>query len=394
MAQAEQIPAGPKEPQKADSAPAPITVLKSRHVEGMPPEAPPAAPAAPEKKRSRRSLVLGAIAVLLLAGGGWYGLDWWRFGRFNISTDDAYVSADTSVLAAKVGGYVRSVEVAANQWVKAGDVIARIDDGDYVLALRGAENKIATQEAALSRFDEQEKAAEAAVDQAEAQLSASRADLLRAGLEFERQDKLASSNYASRATLDNARADRDKTQASVEAGKAQVASAKAAIAVLKAQRIEAAHVLDEYRTARDQARRDLDFTIVRAPIDGVVGNRAVQVGQLVQPGTRLAAIVPLEGVYVDANFKETQLGRLHPGQKVRVFVDAYPDHDFAGTVLSVSPASGSVFSLLPPENATGNFTKIVQRIPVRIALDRGALAARELRPGMSVTAVVDTRADT
>lgn len=380
-AQASQPPAAPQ-----------VTVLRTRQAESAPSEPAPAPPA-PATKRPRRSLVLGAVAVLLVAGGGWFGVNWWRFGRFEVSTDDAYVSADTSVLAAKVGGYVRSVEVTANQWVKAGDVIARIDDGDYQLALRAAENKIATQEAALARFDEQAKAAEAAVDQAKAQLASAQADVLRAGLEFERQDKLASSNYASRATLDNARADRDKAQASMEAAKAQVASAQASIAVLKAQRAEAAHVLDEYRTARDQTRRDLDFTIVRAPIDGVVGNRAVQVGQLVQPGTRLAAIVPLEDVYVDANFKETQLGRLHPGQKVRVFVDAYPDHAFAGTVLSVSPASGSVFSLLPPENATGNFTKIVQRIPVRIALDGAALAARDLRPGMSVTAVVDTRGD-
>ncbi|MFG1372669.1 HlyD family secretion protein [Xanthobacter oligotrophicus] len=340
-----------------------------------------------------KPFVFGGLLAALVAGGGWYGTHWWQVGRFEVSTDDAYVAADTSILAAKVGGYVKSVDVVANQWVKAGDVIARIDDGDYTLALRAAQDKIATQEAALSRFDEQEKAAEAAVAQARAQLVATQADLQRTQLEFDRQNKLANSHFASQSVLDNARADRDKAQANVAAGQAAVASAEAAVAVLKAQRTEASRVLDQYRTARDQAQRDLDFTVVRAPIDGVVGNRAVQVGQLVQAGTRLAAVVPLAGVYVDANFKETQLGRLHQGQRVRVWVDAYPDRDFVGTVMSVSPASGSVFSLLPPENATGNFTKIVQRVPVRIGFDAGALEGRNLRPGMSVTAVVDTRAD-
>ncbi|WP_234051657.1 MULTISPECIES: HlyD family secretion protein [unclassified Xanthobacter] len=370
-----------------------VTVLKTRPADTPAPaaEAPVAAgPAKPSRKR----LVLGGVLALLLAAGGWYGVQWWQVGRFEVSTDDAYVSADTSILAAKVAGYVKSVDVSTNQRVRAGDVIARIDDGDYVLAVQAAADKIATQEAALARFDEQRKAAEAAVAQAKAQLAATEADKQRAELEFERQDKLASSNFASRSVLDNARADRDKANANELSATASVASAEASLAVLKAQRIEAERVLAEYRTARDQAQRNLDFTVVRAPIDGVVGNRAVQVGQLVQPGTRLAAIVPLDAVYVDANFKETQLGRLHPGQKVQIYVDAYPDRDLTGTVESVSPASGAVFSLLPPENATGNFTKIVQRIPVRIALDAHTLEGHRLRPGMSVTAVVDTRPDT
>ncbi len=376
-----------------EAVPAPgVTVLKARPAEAPAAQAPAAGPQAAPPKRSRKRLVLGAVLALLVAGGGWYGVRWWQVGRFEVSTDDAYVSADTSVLAAKVGGYVKSVDVEANQWVKAGDVIARIDDGDYRLAVQAAADKIATQEAALTRFDEQGKAAEATIAQAKAQLSSAEAEQQRATLEFERQDKLASSNFASRSVLDNARADRDKAAASVLSAKAAVASAEAALSVLKAQRTEAERVLAEYRTARDQAQRDLDFTVVRAPIDGVVGNRAAQVGQLVQPGTRLAAIVPLDAVYVDANFKETQLDRIHPGQSARIYVDAYPDRDLTGRVASVSPASGAVFSLLPPENATGNFTKIVQRIPVRIALDAHTLEGHRLRPGMSVTAVVDTRA--
>jgi membrane fusion protein (multidrug efflux system) len=312
-------------------------------------------------------------------------------GRFLVSTDDAYVGADTSILAAKVGGHILAVEVGTNQPVKAGDVIARIDDGDYVLALKAADDKIATQQATIDRYGEQISAGQASVDQAKAQLVADEAELNRSQLEFDRQSELVKSQFSSKATLDNARADRDKAQAAVDASKASVASAQANIAVLEAQRTEAARVLDEYRTARDQAQRDLDFTVVKAPFDGVVGNRAVQVGQLVQPGTRLAALVPLDKVYVDANFKETQLGELKAGQTVDVEVDAYPDEQFHGRVVSVAPASGSVFSLLPPENATGNFTKIVQRVPVRIELDAAAREKAELRPGMSVIATVDTR---
>ncbi|QIB35377.1 HlyD family secretion protein [Ancylobacter pratisalsi] len=391
MAQATNATSATDRAEDGSAGPVPLTLLKKPDVENAEAQTKGGAEVEPSRRRSRRPLVFGALLAAAVAAGGYYGLHWWQVGRFEISTDDAYVGADTSVLAAKIGGYVVSVDVEANQPVKTGDVIARIDEGDYTLALRAAENKIATQEAVLSSYDQQINAAERSVDQSKAQLSASAAELSRSGLELDRQDKLSKSNFASQATVDNARADHDKAQANVEAGRAAVASAQANVAVLQAQRTEASRVLDEYRTARDLAQRNLDFAVIRAPIDGVVGNRAVQVGQLVQEGTRLAAVVPVNSVYVDANFKETQLGRLKPGQRVHIEVDAYPDEDFEGTVASVAPASGSVFSLLPPENATGNFTKIVQRVPVRVTLDPAALAKAELRPGMSVTAVVDTR---
>ncbi len=345
---------------------------------------------APAKPR-RRKFLFGAVLAVAVAGGGYYGLDWWRVGRFLVSTDDAYVGADTSVLAAKVSGHIVSLDVETNQPVKAGDIIARIDDGDYALALRAADGKIATQQATIDRYGQQIEAAQASVDQAKAQRVSDEAELDRAQREFDRQSELVKSQFSSKATLDNARADRDKAQAAVDAAKAAVASAEANVSVLEAQRTEATRLLEEYRTARDQSQRDLDFTVVKAPFDGIVGNRAVQVGQLVQPGTRLAALVPITRVYVDANFKETQLGKLRPGQAVNVEVDAYPDEEFHGRVISVAPASGSVFSLLPPENATGNFTKIVQRVPVRIELDEEARDKAELRPGMSVIATVDTR---
>ncbi|MBS7538620.1 HlyD family secretion protein [Ancylobacter lacus] len=349
-------------------------------------EAPPAPP-----RRSRKPMIFGAILIAALAGGGYYGLNWWRVGRFLVSTDDAYVAADTSVLAAKVGGHIVGIDVAENQKVKAGDVLVRIDPVDYDLSLKAADGKIATQQATIDRYGQQILAGQASVDQARAQLVSDQAELQRAEADLKRQQELAKDSYASRATLETASATRDKAKAAVDAAGAAVTAALANIDVLKAQRAEAQSLLEEYRTARDQQQRNVDFTVIRAPFDGVVGNRAVQLGQLVQPGTRILALVPMEHVYVDANFKETQLGDLHPGQKVSVEVDAYPGTDFPGHVASVSPASGSVFSLLPPENATGNFTKIVQRVPVRVELDPEAIARAPLRPGMSVTAVVDTR---
>lgn len=369
----------------------PIPIKARKPAPEVSASAPPADETPPKPPRSRKKLVFAALLLAALAGAGVFGLDWWQVGRFLVSTDDAYVGADTSILAARVAGHIVALDVETNQSVKAGDVIARIDDGDYRLALQAAQDKIATQQATIDRYGEQMAAARAQVDQAKAQLVSAEAELQRADLELARQSALMKDQFSSRATQETARADRDKAKAAVDAGTAAIASAQADVAVLAAQRTEALRTLDELNTARDQAQRDLDFTLVRAPFDGVVGNRAVQVGQLVQSGTRLVALVPLSQVYVDANFKETQLGQLHPGQKVDIEVDAYPDETFHGHVLSLAPASGSVFSLLPPENATGNFTKIVQRVPVRIELDADARAKAELRPGMSVIATVDTR---
>ncbi|SCW36071.1 HlyD family secretion protein [Ancylobacter rudongensis] len=390
MAQAE-IKALPALETERAPAGEPIPIKARKPAPEVSESALPADATSPKGPRSRKKLVFAALLLAALAGGGVYGLDWWQVGRFLVSTDDAYVGADTSILAARVAGHIVALDVETNQSVKAGDVIARIDDGDYRLALQAAQDKIATQQATIDRYGEQMAAARAQVDQAKAQLVSAEAELQRAELELARQSALMKDQFSSRATQETARADRDKAKAAVDAGTAAIASAQADVAVLAAQRTEALRTLDELKTARDQAQRDLDFTLVRAPFDGVVGNRAVQLGQLVQSGTRLVALVPMSQVYVDANFKETQLGQLHPGQKVDIEVDAYPDETFHGHVLSLAPASGSVFSLLPPENATGNFTKIVQRVPVRIELDEAARAKAELRPGMSVIATVDTR---
>jgi membrane fusion protein (multidrug efflux system) len=355
----------------------------------VPASSPAMPPLRPVRKRRLRKLVLAVVALAALAGGGYEGWRWWTVGRFMVSTDDAYVSADTTVLAAKVAGYVTDVAVEDNQRVRAGDLIARIDDGDYRLSVQSDANRVATQQSTIDRIGKQIVAAGASVDQAQAEVDSAEAELTRTAQVLERQQKLATSHYASQQAVDTAIAQRDRAQAGIAGAKAALAAAQANVAVLEAERTEAERTLAELQTTLARAERDLSFTEVRAPVDGVVGNRAVQVGTYVQTGTRLAAIVPLDGVYVDANFKETQLGELHPGQHVDLEVDAFPGRSFEGVVDSIAPASGSVFSLLPPENATGNFTKIVQRVPVRIRLPADEEAV--LRPGMSVEAIVDTR---
>jgi membrane fusion protein, multidrug efflux system len=341
-------------------------------------------------KASRRLMLMGAAAAVLLAGG-WFGYDYLTAGRFVVTTDDAYVRAYNTTLGAKVAGYVSEFLVDDNTKVRGGDVVARIDDGDYVLAVNAARDKIATQEATIERFDRQIDAQRANVEQARAQLVSAQAAQKRMQSELERQQALAGKEFATRQTLEQSLANRDQADASVQSAEAALDSAVANVDVLQGQRKEAVRTLAELKTALAKAERDLSFTEIRAPMDGVVGNRAAQVGDFVQTGQRIAALVPLSNVFIDANFKETQLARLQPGQPVTITVDALPDEKFDGVVASVSPAAGAVFSLLPPDNATGNFTKIVQRLPVRILVSADVAERGALRPGMSVVAAVNTK---
>jgi membrane fusion protein (multidrug efflux system) len=347
------------------------------------------APAA--QRPSRKRIVIGMVLLAALLGGGYEGYGWWTNGRFMVSTDDAYVQADITILAAKASGYVASVAVENNGRVEAGQVIARLDDLDYRLAVQAAQDKLATQQAAIDRIGRQIEAATAGIPQSEAQIAAARADAERSAADYQRQIQLSQSDFASRARLEQAKADRDRAAATVKGAEAALVAANANVAVLRAQQGEAERLAAEYRTAVAKAERDLSFTVIRAPVSGVLGNRAVEVGAYVQPGTRLGALVPLSSVHVDANFKETQLAQIRPGQKAEIEVDAFGSRSFPAHVESVAPASGSTFSLLPPENATGNFTKIVQRVPVRIVLDPEVMKEAVLRPGMSVVARIDSR---
>jgi membrane fusion protein, multidrug efflux system len=343
------------------------------------------------KSKINRKLVLtGATAAVLLAAS-WLGYEYLTVGRFVVTTDDAYVRAYNTTLGAKVAGYVSEFLVEDNTKVRAGDVIARIDDGDYRLAADGARDKIATQEATIERFERQIEAQRATIEQMRAQLVSAEAGRKRMQSEFERQQALAGKEFATKQTLEQSIANRDQANASVQSAQAALDSAVASVDVLQAQKKEAARSLDELKTTLAKAQRDLSFTEIRAPVDGVVANRAAQVGDFVQTGQRIAALVPLSNIFIDANFKETQLARVRPGQPVSITVDALPDEKFGGVVTSVSPASGAVFSLLPPDNATGNFTKIVQRLPVRIQVPADVAERGALRPGMSVIAAVNTR---
>ncbi len=377
------------EAERVTPAPAPASAPESK---GPAPDARPAAQEAPPTRKGsrKRVILIGAVAAAAVAAG-WFGWNYATTGRFLISTDDAYVRANTTTLGAKVSGYIAELLVEENAKVHAGDVVARIDDGDYRLAAESARDKVATQEATIERFDRQVDAQRAAVEQAQAQLASAQAARTRMELEFERQQALAGKQFASKQTLEQSIANRDQASASVLSAKAAVDNAAATINVLQAQKKEAERSLEELKAALAKAERDLSFTEIRAPVAGVVGNRAAQVGDFVQTGQRIAALVPLADVFIDANFKETQLARLRPGQPVTVTVDALPDEKFDGVVASFSPASGSVFTLLPPDNATGNFTKIIQRLPVRIRVSAAVAERGALRPGMSVVATVNTK---
>ncbi|MEW5424196.1 efflux RND transporter periplasmic adaptor subunit [Amorphus sp. 3PC139-8] len=361
--------------------------------EGGPLQTSAATPSEAPRKRGRKRRILLVVLLVALIGGGYEGYHWWTVGRFEMSTDDAYLKTDISIVSAKVGGYIATIEVADNQEVRTGEVIATIDDTDYRLAVQSARDSIDVQQATIDMIENQISAARSQVDEAHANLKSTQAALAFAENELSRKTTLVARDFASRQALDTAKADRDEAEAAVDGASAHLTSAQVNVAVLESQRLEAVATLKSLRTALDQAKRDLAYTQVRAPVDGVVGNRAADVGELVQPGSRLAAIVPLDTVYVDANFKETQLARMTSGQEVDVEVDAFPGRVFHGTVDSISPASGALFSLLPPENATGNFTKVVQRLPVRITLAPEATAAHALRPGMSAVVSVDTRTE-
>jgi membrane fusion protein, multidrug efflux system len=378
-------------PQTAASADA-TALIENRGPAPAP--APAAQGSSPGKPRTLRTrLLMGGVAIAALFGAGWFGYDYFTVGRFMVGTDDAYVRAYNTTLGAKVSGYVSEFLVEDNTKVFAGDVIAKIDDGDYRLAVDSARDKIATQEATIARFDRQVDAQRANVEQTRAQLVSAQAGQKRAQLEFERQQALAGREYASKQTLEQTIANRDQSNAAVQSAQAALDSAAANVDVLQAQQKEAVQTLQELKTALAKAERDLSFTEIRAPMDGVIGNRAAQVGDFVQTGQRIAALVPLSDVFIDANFKETQLARLQPGQPVSIKVDALPGESVDGVVASVSPASGSVFSLLPPDNATGNFTKIVQRLPVRIKVPADVAGRGALRPGMSVVVSINTKAD-
>jgi membrane fusion protein, multidrug efflux system len=344
----------------------------------------------PSLKDRLRRVLLATAAVVLLSGASYFGYDYITVGRFLVSTDDAYVKADNTTIAPKVSGYLTQVQVGDNERVHAGDVLARIDDRDFRVALAQTKADVAAAQAAIASKQAQLDAQQAIIDAAKATLDVDKAQLTFAEQENKRYSDLATSGFGSVQNAQQAQSKISTAQATLQRDTANLASAQKQVDLLKADIVEASAQAARAEAAQAQAELNLTYTTITAPIDGVVGNRTLRVGQFVQAGTQLMSLVPANGAYVVANFKETQLTDVRKGQAVDIKVDMFPGQVVHGHVDSIAPASGQEFALLPPDNATGNFTKVVQRIPVKIVLDAAIQSGIELRPGMSVIPTVET----
>jgi len=339
-----------------------------------------------------RQHVLVIVAVSATAAAAIVGIaHYWTFSRFFVSTPDAYVQADSTIVASRVSGYVAAVMIADNQQVRTGEILARIDDRDFVAALDQTRAEVQAARAEIGDFQAQLATQDTLVAKAHASVAASRAALDLANLNRVRYQKMATIGFGSLQQSQEADAQARERTADLARDQAALGTAQREVQVLAAKLAQAQALLDRSQAVERRAALDLGYTAISAPIDGVVAARAVRVGQYVQAGTQLTALVPLQSVYVTANFKETQLTHVRAGQPVNLRVDTFPGNALRGCVDSVAPASGLEFSLLPPDNATGNFTKIVQRIPVKIRLDPRQPLIGQLRPGMSVEASIDTR---
>jgi membrane fusion protein (multidrug efflux system) len=338
-----------------------------------------------------KQAALGLTIVAGIFASADYGRYYWTTGRFLVSTDDAYVDAHSVLISPKVAGYISAVPVDDNQTVKAGETIARIDPRDYQTALDQARANVAAAEATIETLTQQIGQQKLVVEQARQQVASDQGALVYSQQDFQRYTDLARTGYGTVQRAQQAQADIVQKQARLDSDKAGIASAEKQISVLQAQRDQARAALAQQQAMEHQAELNLSYTTITAAFDGTVGVRTVTVGQYVQPGTQLMAVVPLHDVYITANYMETQLTDVRAGQPVTLEVDTFPGVTVHGYVDSLAPASGQQFALLPPDNATGNFTKIVQRIPVKIDVDRNDPLAGRLRPGMSVEPTINTK---
>jgi membrane fusion protein, multidrug efflux system len=333
-----------------------------------------------------------ALAVALgVAGAADFGYGYLTTGRYLETTDDAYVQADSTIISPKVSGYIADVLVGDNQPVKAGQLLAKIDDRDFRTALDQANADVAASEAAVRNLDAQLALQQPVIEQGTADVAAAEANLKFAQEERARYDDLMKSGSGTIQRAQQTDAALREKIAQLQHGKSGLLAAQRKVDVLTTDRARAVAQLNHTRAVAQQAALNLSYTTISAPVDGTVGARSLRVGQYVQAGTQLMAVVPLDAVYVVANFKETQLTHVRNGQPVEIRIDSFHDTRLRGHVDSLSPASGLEFALLPPDNATGNFTKIVQRVPVKIALDDRSLTGL-LRPGMSAEPTVNTKA--
>ncbi|MBF6025086.1 HlyD family secretion protein [Lysobacter niastensis] len=340
---------------------------------------------------NRRRLAWATLAAVALLAGGAYAVHWWNVDRYIEDTDDAYVGGDVTVIAPRVSGYITRMAVHDNQRVRAGDLLFRIDDRDFRAALAKAEGAVAAQEALLGNLEATAHLQDAVVQQAQASVGAADAEAVRSRDDQARYSVLARQLAVSLESAQRADATYRTAIANTQHAQAGLVAARRQIEVIASQKRQAEAALLQAKAERDAARLLLGYTEVRAPVDGVVGNRRARLGAYAAAGTQSLAIVPSRGLWVDANFKEDQLAHMREGARVEIRADVLPGRIFHGRLSSLAPATGAQFSVLPPENATGNFTKIVQRVPVRIVLDARDGTLGLLRPGLSVVAEVDTR---
>ncbi|MGF1785683.1 HlyD family secretion protein [Photobacterium swingsii] len=339
-------------------------------------------------KKNKAPLIATVIMLTLGVAGGSY---WYGYGRHFESTDNAYLQGEITTISPKVSGYITQSFVTDNQVVKAGDLIATIDDRDYQVAADQAEANLAVSQAAITNLKAQRELQQTLIRQSSSKIESAQAEYERAQQQVTRTRSLLKRNYSSQDELDDMQSHLKVTRAQLSEAQANHQAAQDQRGVIDSQIAQATAALSEAEAQLEQAQLNISYTHIFAPVDGIVGKRSVRVGLLVQPGMPLLSLVPTEQVWVEANFKETQLSKMHQGQKVDIALDAYPDQHFEGVIDSFSPATGAKFALLPPENATGNFTKIVQRVPVKIVIPQPEKLTRALIPGLSVVATVDTR---
>lgn len=334
-------------------------------------------------------LTAGLIGGLAAAGAGAYY--WMETARFVETTNNAYLKADATVIAPDVRGHVARVAVKENQRVEKGDPLLRIEPERYEARVAEAKGQVAALEAKLGTLERRIEMQQAAIDGAEAGVERAEAERDRAAQDRARYRDLADERAGSREQYEDAVAAHRKAVSSVKSAKAKVAGEQRERAMLQARLKETRAQLEKAKAALQTARIDLEDTVVRAPFDGIVGDKEVARGQYLRPGQEAFTLVPVRDLYVQANFKETQVEHLAVGQTVRLEVDAFPDTPIVGRVQSFAPATGAEFALLPPKNATGNFTKVTQRVPVRISVPEKTPLQGALRPGLSVVVRVDTK---
>jgi membrane fusion protein (multidrug efflux system) len=350
-------------------------------------EAPPAVKVRP--MLSRRGLAALAVAALT-AGAARFAHDWWTRARFIETTDDAYVGGNVTAIAPHVAGFVSEIAVEDNQRVSVGQLLIRLDAHDYQAALDHAEAALQARVAALANLQARRTLQQSTIAQAAAEVAARTARAAFTAIDARRYSALAETSAGSRQESQKSFDMDQEAQAAATSARAGLAAAKQQLVVLDAETKEATAAVAQAEADVQTARLNLGYTEIRSPIDGYVGNRSAQVGSYVAAGAYLTSVVPARGLWVDANFKEDQLTRMVPGQPATAVADVLPGYVFHGHVQSLAPGAGAIFSVIPPENATGNFTKIVQRVAVRIALDPDDASLDVIRPGLSITARVDT----